>query len=97
MQDVAGEVSGLLRTLAHPGRLLLLCHMAEDAPTVGELARRIGRTEAAVSQMLARLRHEGLVRAERDGQSMRYAIARTDVARLLAFLHDAYCREETKP
>ena len=91
LEATAGEVSDLLRALAHPARLLLLCQMTEGRPTVGELARRIGRSEPAVSQQLARLRLEGLVRAERDGQAVRYAVARPEVLRLLAFLCENFC------
>lgn len=69
----------LLRTLAHPDRLLLLCRMVEGVSTVGKLADRIGSAEPAMSQFLAWLRHERLVRAERGGQTRYYAIARPDV------------------
>lgn len=97
-EAAAEEVSGLLRALAHPARLLLLCQMTEGRPTVGELARRIGRAEPAVSQQLARLRLEGLVRAERDGQAVRYAIARPEVLRLLSFLCENFCPDpEARP
>lgn len=60
---------------------------------VGELARLLGVREPAMSQQLAVLRREGLVRPRRDAQTIYYALARDDVRRLMEFLYATYCSE----
>ncbi len=85
----AAETLGLL---SHPARLSVLCHLSTAGQlSVGELVGRIGLSQSAVSQHLAKLRHGGLVEGLREGQTIRYRIAREDAARLLETLHELYC------
>ncbi len=44
-----------LKTLAHEGRLMILCHLGSGEKSVGELESLLDIRQAAVSQMLARL------------------------------------------
>ncbi|PWR19649.1 ArsR/SmtB family transcription factor [Zavarzinia compransoris] len=90
-------VAETLKSLAHPKRLLLLCHMTAGEQTVGELARRLAWRESSVSQALMGLRREGMVAGRREGQHIHYAIARDDVRRLLGFLYATYCQDEDDP
>jgi len=94
MRAVAGELSDLLRTLAHPARLLALCELSDGARTSGELARRLGLREPAMSQQLAVLRHRGLVTTRRERQTIFYQLARPDLAALMRFLYAQYCSQE---
>lgn len=64
-----------LRALAHPERLRIVESLEAGPLTVGELTDSLGRPQATVSQHLMRLRAHGLVRAEREGRGVRYAIA----------------------
>ncbi len=91
MNRQALKVSALMRTLAHPKRLILLCQLTAVERSVGELAALVDMREAAVSQQLALLRREGLVRTRRQGQTVWYTLSRSDVAKLLQFLYDTYC------
>ena len=91
MEQAAGHVSDLMKTLSNKVRLLILCQLAGGEKSVGELAELIGSRDAAVSQQLALLRKNGLVWARRDGQSVFYGLARDDVSRLVAFLYETYC------
>lgn len=94
MSDVAERVSGLMRTLAHPKRLLILCQLALQERSVGGLARQVGMKEPAVSQQLALMRREGLVTARRDGQTLWYSLTSGEARDLLVFLHDRYCPDD---
>lgn len=93
MARTAERVSGVMRALSHPKRLLILCQLAEGERSVGELARLLEMKEPAMSQQLALMRREGLVTARRDGQTVWYALAAGEVRDLLVFLHDTYCRD----
>lgn len=71
----AREASDFLKALGHDGRLLMLYHLSERDLTVTELEQLIMSRQAAVSQQLARLRHEKLVNTRRDGNQIIYSLA----------------------
>lgn len=83
----ARAASEFLKALAHEGRLAILCHLVDRERSVGELEALLGARQAAVSQQLARLRHEGLVRARRDGKTIFYSVEDPKVRLLLETLH----------
>ena len=88
----ATEAVAVLRSLAHEGRLLVLCYLAEAGElSVGELVDRIGLSQSALSQHLAKLRAEGLVATRKNAQTVYYRVADPRVLTLLATLHDLYC------
>lgn len=72
---VLARCGAALRTLAHPERLRLVEVLEAGPLTVGELTAALRRPQATVSQHLMRLRAHGLLRANREGRVVRYAIA----------------------
>lgn len=70
----ASEAANFLKALGHDGRLLILCHLLSGPKSVTELENLLAARQAVVSQQLARLRLEGLVRARREGQAIYYSI-----------------------
>lgn len=91
----AHVVADVLRALANARRLQILCVLIEvgEAP-VGLLVERVGISQSALSQHLARMRDEAIVAFRRDGQSLRYRIADPRVAELIGILHTLYCRRD---
>jgi ArsR family transcriptional regulator len=67
--------SDFLKALGHEGRLLMLYYLCERDHSVTELERLIMSRQAAVSQQLARLRHEKLVTTRREGNQIIYSLA----------------------
>ena len=55
MAQRAARAAALLKALAHEGRMMILCHLADGEKTVTELEALLGSRQAAVSQHLARL------------------------------------------
>ena len=92
MMASAEEASDFLKTLAHGGRLLLLCLLAEKERSVGELEHLLGLRQPAVSQQLARLRADGLVATRRDGKAVFYRIADERTTRFIRVLYETFCR-----
>ncbi len=70
---------------------MILCLLTEGEKSVGELAEAVGARDTAVSQQLAVLRRERIVKARRDGQTMFYRIVDPNVAEILEFLYAKYC------
>lgn len=93
MAAAAGKVSDLMKMLSNKHRLMILCQLVDGEKTVGQLARLLGVRDPAMSQQLATLRREGLVRPRREAQTIYYALTRDDVRCLMTFLYDTYCRE----
>ena len=91
MAEAAERVSALMKTLGHKDRLLVLCNLAEGERAVGELAADLGLSQSSLSQHLARMRKEQLVKTRREAQTIYYSIARRDAARIVALLHELYC------
>ncbi|MCB1748325.1 MAG: winged helix-turn-helix transcriptional regulator [Gammaproteobacteria bacterium] len=91
MEGRADEVAGLMKTLSHRTRLLLLCQLVDGEKSVGELAQRLGQAQPNVSQQLALLRREGLVQTRRDGQTIYYVLPSGRLSRLMGFLYDNFC------
>lgn len=87
----AQSAAGFLKTLAHEGRLMILCHLVQDEMSVGALEEALGMRQAAVSQMLARLRDEGLVATRRDGKTIYYSLADDRTRRMIELLYELYC------
>jgi DNA-binding transcriptional ArsR family regulator len=88
----ASEDAGrLLRAVANPHRMMILCLLADGEKPVGELAARIDLAQSAFSQHLARLRADGLVSTRREGHRVYYALQDARALRLIRVLHDIYC------
>ena len=90
--EAAERAVAVLKVLSHAGRLRILCHLIDRAMTVGDLAAALGEAQSGVSQQLMRLRAEGIVRPRRNGKTVTYHMARTDIAPVIATLRTTLCQ-----
>ncbi len=95
MKDSAARAAAFLKALAHEGRLMILCHLGEGEKSVSELERLLDTRQAAVSQMLARLRSEGLVSTRREGKTIYYSLQDGNTAQMIGLLYDLFCKPES--
>ena len=93
LQKNAAHVAALLKAIANPARLVILCQLVEGECSVGALERAVGLSQSAISQHLAVLRRGDVVASRRDGQTVFYALASADIVTLMGTLHDVFCRE----
>ncbi len=91
MRNAAGAASDLLKALANPHRLMIVCQLIDGPRSVGQLAGFLGIRDSTVSQHLALLRRDGLLSATRDGQTVWYAISSPEAKALLETLYRLYC------
>lgn len=87
----AQAASDFLKALSHEGRLMILCHLVEGERSVAELERLLAVRQSTVSQMLARLRLEGLVQTRREGKVIYYRLTDDRARRLLEIIYDMFC------
>ena len=91
MASRATEAAAYLKTLAHEGRLMILCHLGPGEKSVSELERLLNLRQAAVSQMLARLRDDGLVETRRQGKTIYYRLSDDNTKQVIGLLHSLFC------
>jgi DNA-binding transcriptional ArsR family regulator len=90
----ADEASGLLKAMANRHRLIIICQLAENERSVGELADLLKIRDSTVSQHLALLRKDKLVTARRDAQTIWYSIGNAAARELVRTLYRVYCGPE---
>lgn len=97
MEARAGEVAALLKTLAHPARLMLACTLAEGEYSVGALEEMLGIHQPTLSQQLGVLREAGIVETRREAKQIFYRLTEAKAARLIEALYAIFCAPEERP
>jgi DNA-binding transcriptional ArsR family regulator len=93
MRAAASQACALLKVLANPDRLLLLCQLTQGPLCVSELENVVGIQQPTLSQQLGVLRDEALVTTRREGKQIYYSIASDEVLAVLQTLHQLYCKQ----
>ena len=96
LRESAAAAGQLLKALANPDRLLLLCQLSQGERNVGELEALLGIVQPTLSQQLAVLRREGLVDTRRDGKQVYYRISSAQALALINTLYQQFCGEATQ-
>jgi ArsR family transcriptional regulator len=92
-RDAEG-MARVLKILANPDRLKMLCRMGMSdldnglRPTVGEMVSLTGLSQSRVSQHLALLREAGVIAPQREGQTVRYRLVDARVRAVMEALCD---------
>ena len=84
--EVAQLHAQLCSGLADTNRILIVYALADHGMNVGVLADLLGLPQTTTSRHLQILRERGIVRAERDGQSVFYTLADHRVVEALDLL-----------
>lgn len=91
MQEQAEAASDLLKAMANPQRLRVLCLLIEREMSVGEINALVDLSQSALSQHLAVLREKNLVSTRREAQTVYYAVSDGLVHDIIETLHAAFC------
>lgn len=91
LQANARKASTLLKAMSNERRLLILCHLSMGEKSVGELEELVGLSQSALSQHLARLRRDKLVRTRRSAQNIYYSLSGGEAKAIMGTLHSLYC------
>lgn len=87
----AGEAGQLLKSLANPHRLRILCLLGAGEQSVGVLNERLPLSQSALSQHLAVLREQELVATRRESQTIYYSVQPGPALDVIRALHRHYC------
>lgn len=91
MYEHAADAAGLMKALGNESRLMILCMLTEGERSVSDLNEIIPLSQSALSQQLARLRQQGLVKTRRESQTIFYSLTSGPADRVIHLLHDIYC------
>lgn len=91
LEQNALRASTLLKAMSNQHRLMILCQLASGEKRVGELEEIIGLSQSALSQHLARLRRDNLVRTRREAQTIFYSLVGPEARSVIETLYGLYC------
>jgi DNA-binding transcriptional ArsR family regulator len=91
MQTAAANACALLKALANPDRLLLMCQLSQEELSVGELEELLGIRQPTLSQQLGVLRENDLVATRREGKNIFYSVASPQALAVMAVLYEQFC------
>ena len=91
LHDMASNACELLKAMANEWRLMILCQLSEGEKTVSELQHLLGLSQSALSQHLAILRREKIVRSKKHAQSVSYSLTGDEATKVMESLHDVFC------
>lgn len=94
LYESARRATALLKAMGNTRRLLILCQLLRGEKNVGELEHLVGLSQSALSQHLARLRKDGLVRTRRSAQTIYYSLAGEEAKAVISTLYNLYCADK---
>lgn len=89
----ARSATDFLKAFAHEGRLVILCLLAESERSVSELEQILAQRQTTVSQQLARLRLDNLVKTRRDGKTIFYSLADEQTKLFVGAIYELFCKK----
>ena len=96
MHEAAAEATRLMKALANPDRLMLLCQLSQGEMSVGELEAALGIVQPTLSQQLGVLRDEEMVGTRREGKHIYYSVRSEQALAVLQVLYDQFCKKGRK-
>jgi DNA-binding transcriptional ArsR family regulator len=91
MQASAADACRLMKVLANPDRLLILCQLSQGEKRVGELEALLGIVQPTLSQQLTVLRDEELVSTRREGKNIYYQLTSPRALAVMQVLYLQFC------
>ena len=90
MENSIMQMAKMLKAIANEKRLKVLYYILEKEMTVGEIEKKVGLNQSALSQHLAVLRADDIVKTRRDAQTIYYVLKDERVKSILRLLSDLF-------
>jgi ArsR family transcriptional regulator, virulence genes transcriptional regulator len=95
MLENSAKAVKLLKAVSNERRLLILCHLLDGELSVGEMNQKLELSQSALSQHLALLRKDKLVKTRKAAQTVYYSINSVEAEALIGLLHKMYCTDNS--
>jgi len=97
MRAAATHACSLMKVLANPDRLMILCQLSQGEKRVGELEALLGIVQPTLSQQLTVLREQQLVSTRRDGKNIYYMLSSPQAMAVIKTLYEQFCSNDCSP
>lgn len=97
MRVAAGHACNLMKVLANPDRLMILCQLSQGELRVGELEARLSIVQPTLSQQLTVLREQQLVSTRREGKHIFYSMSSPQALAVIQTLYQQFCKPTCAP
>jgi DNA-binding transcriptional ArsR family regulator len=97
MREAAAQACNLMKVLANPDRLMILCQLSQGELRVGELEERLGIVQPTLSQQLTVLREQQLVSTRREGKHIFYTLSSPQALAVIQTLYQEFCQPACAP
>jgi DNA-binding transcriptional ArsR family regulator len=87
------QTANCLKSIAHPIRLAIIKALQKEPLCVSDIENSVGSTQSNVSQHLAILRKNNIVKTKRDKNQIYYYVDNWRIFKLLALATEIFCRE----
>jgi DNA-binding transcriptional ArsR family regulator len=92
MSNNAIVVTDVLKSMAHPTRLMICCLLIENELSVGQINETFTNvSQSVVSQHLNKLKKTNLVQTRRESQTIYYSLKGTRSVEIIKLLQSLYC------
>jgi DNA-binding transcriptional ArsR family regulator len=92
LRESADIATTLMKVLANPDRLMLLCQLSQGEKSVGELEILTGIQQPTLSQQLTVLRENQVVQTRREGKNIFYTVASKPALAIIDVLAEQICK-----
>jgi len=97
MRAAATHACSLMKVLANPDRLMILCQLSQGEKRVGELEALLGIVQPTLSQQLTVLREQQLVSTRREGKNIYYMLSSPQALAVIKTLYEQFCSDDCSP
>jgi DNA-binding transcriptional ArsR family regulator len=92
LRESADLATALMKVLANPDRLMLLCQISQGEKAVGELETLTGIQQPTLSQQLTVLRESQVVKTRREGKNIYYSVSSKPALAIINVLAEQICK-----
>ena len=90
-QEHIEQAARVLKVMAHPLRLKILCILGQKELTVQSIVDEVGTSQSNVSQHLGILREKDVLRARKDANRVYYRVSHERTLQLIEMMHKVFC------
>jgi len=85
-----------MKVLANENRLSILCYIWKSSVRVGKISDDLWISQSLVSQILNRMKLEGILESNRSWKEILYSIKDGKIFKIISSLKKIYCDKEEK-
>ena len=90
-EEQVEQVTEILKSIAHPIRLKILCFLIDGEKNVSEIEQQFGSTISNISQHLTILRKASIIDRRKEANFMYYSLKDENIKNLMESIKQTFC------